>query len=552
MNAKLASHWLLFGMDTHSTTALMKFFLLDSQEIDWLPMAVHGDEGRGKRRSQAVLFSLESVLGIKGHSSCCHDCAPLLAWNAPYGEADGLQHPFQHLLRHNIKGHSFLQHFPLFLLPGTMAKECKTLTKDLITFLAGELKALFHEGVKAGDVTYHIAVIGSKGDLKWVSKIACLTRGFEHQGRVQAMESCHQCLAGGPRIPAEDFSTNPVWERTIHVKRPWDVAKLPCLIEVPFDPERPELLYRNDSFHTLRLGVYRDFSASCIFLLMTWGYFGPGNMDVKLECAHGHFTLWLRTVKKTVALRSFTKSLFNYKSRSSFVWSNTKGSDTVLLCQWLGIAAAGFLAQESDGRKREALSIIVTAAKLSTDWTDIIYKHGIFLTRTCGASLYEKGQAFINAYVWLAGFCQHEQLCLFAVKPKLHFQKHTLLEIYWQLQSGCTSICNPAIFDCCQNEDLIGKMCKLGRKVDTRVITKRCLEFYLIKAAVLLRRHYSVHRDLDAKWEVTKRGFVALGAMVLYYSDEPSNMSNACRQFWSLRAIFEPKVENSLSERKLL
>jgi hypothetical protein len=208
--------------------------------------------------------------------------------------------------------------------------------------------------------------------------------------------------------------------------------------------------------------VYRDFSASCIFLFMTWGYFGPGNMDVKLEAAHGHFTLWLRAMKKTVALRSFSKNLFNYKSRSSFVWSNTKGSDTALLCQWLATAAAGFLAQESDDRKRDALSVIVTAANLCTDWTDIIYKHGIFLTRACGAYLYEKGQAFINAYVWLAGFCQHEQLCLFAVKPKLHFQKHTLLEIYWQLQSGCTSICNPAVFDCCQNEDLIGKMCKLG------------------------------------------------------------------------------------------
>ena len=232
---------------------------------------------------------------------------------------------------------------------------------------------------------------------------------------------------------------------------------------------------------------------------MAWGYFGPGNMDVKLESAHGHFTLWLRTVKKTAALRSFTKNLFNYKSRSSYVWSNTKGSDTALLCQWLATAAAGFLVEESDRRKRDALSMIVTAANLSTTWTNSIYKHGIFLTRTCGAYLYEQGQAFINAYVWLAGFSQEEKLCLFAVKPKLHFQKHTLLEIYLQLQAGCTSIFNPATFECSQNEDLIGKMCKLGRKVDTRVITQRCLEFYLIKVAMLLRRHQAVHKDLDAK-----------------------------------------------------
>ena len=75
MNAKLASHWLLFGMDTRSTTALMMFFS-GAAKRSTDTMAVHGDEGRGKRRSQAVLFSIESVLGIKGHSSCCHDCAP--------------------------------------------------------------------------------------------------------------------------------------------------------------------------------------------------------------------------------------------------------------------------------------------------------------------------------------------------------------------------------------------------------------------------------------------------------------------------------------------
>ena len=269
---------------------------------------------------------------------------------------------------------------------------------------------------------------------------------------------------------------------------------------IPFDQEKPELLYRNDVFHTLRLGIYRDFSASCIFLFMKWGYFGCGNMPEKLEAAHGHFTLYLRTVGKTAALRSFTLALFNYQNAGSYVWSNTKGSDTMLLCEWLVVAARGFLVEETDRIKRQALSVVCDAGQLSLEWFDLIYKHGMFLPRCCAATLYEKGQAFLNGYAWLANFAMGCSMCLFGVKPKCHFQKHTLLEIYWQLQQGCLYVMSPVVWDCSQNEDLMGRVCKLGRKVDTRVITQRVLEFYLIKAAVLLRRHERVHKDLDCKF----------------------------------------------------
>lgn len=461
-----------------------------------LPIALHGDEGRGKRRSQTTVFSIESVIGIKGHSSNCDDCRPIGLWNAPYGE-DGYQHPFVHCLRHNMKGHSFLQRFPLFLLPGTMANNYKRLTCELITFLACELKTLFHSGIQVGGVTYRVVIVGSKGDLKWISKIACLTRDFEHMGRIQDANSCHQCLAGQEGLPAEDFTTVPCWAGTIHVERPWSNSELPCLYQIPFDDERPEWIYKNDGFPTLRLGVYRDFSASCIFLFMKWKYFGSGDMRVLLVNAHSLFSLWCKTTQQTPALRSFSLALFNYENAGSYVWSNTKGSDTLLLCKWIGTIAAGFMLEETDGEKKNVLSVILSASRLSAKWFDTIYTHGTFLNRQCASTLYETGQAFLQGYTWLADFCMTNQLCLFGIKPKCHFQKHALYEIYLQLQSGCTAILSPAVWDCSQNEDLIGRMCRLGRKIDTRVITQRSLEFYLIKAAVLLRRHMSEHQDLD-------------------------------------------------------
>ena len=290
------------------------------------------------------------------------------------------------------------------MLPGTWWKEYKTLTKDLIRFLAAELKTLFVEGLQANGVTCRIALVGSKGDLKWVSNIPCLTRGFEHQGRVRSKLMCHQCLAGDAHLPAEDFSVNPCWEPTIHAERPWSDLELPCLIDIPFDQERPEALYRNGGFHTLRLGIYRGFTAGCIFLWMKWGYFGndPGGLPVELEAAHGHFTPYLRTVNKSAALRSFTKIFFQYKNAKSYVWSNSKGSDTSLLCEWVGAAVRGFLNEETDPVRRQVLSVILTTAQMSPQWFEITYKHGMFLHRTCAAQLFETGQCFLNGYAYLA------------------------------------------------------------------------------------------------------------------------------------------------------
>lgn len=83
------------------------------------------------------------------------------------------------MLRHNTKGHSFIQHFPLFLLPQVLDRTYVALAKELIGFLAAELKVAFDSGITVRGVTYRLVLIGSKGDLKWISKIPSLTRGYE-------------------------------------------------------------------------------------------------------------------------------------------------------------------------------------------------------------------------------------------------------------------------------------------------------------------------------------------------------------------------------------
>ena len=63
-----------------------------------------------------------------------------------------------------------------------------------------------------------------------------------------------------------------------------------------------------------------------------------------------------------------------------------------------------------------------------------------------------------------------------------------LLESKAQVDNNDRYAMNPVMNDCQQNEDLIGRLCKSSKKIDVRVMTKRVLEFYLVKAHILLKR----------------------------------------------------------------
>lgn len=66
--------------------------------------------------------------------------------------------------------------------------------------------------------------------------------------------------------------------------------------------------------------------------------------------------------------------------------------------------------------------------------------------------------------------------------------KHLLQEVKAQIDSEQKLILNPLVFDCSQCEDLIGRICRLGRRVDGRVLSSRVLQNYLIKAGLLAGR----------------------------------------------------------------
>ena len=132
----------------------------DSDLSRTIPVCLHGDEGRGKRRSQTTVCSFEAVLGMVGVSNQCNDCKPR---SLPMDQQHGCcGNSMGKQLVSNLKGHSFLQHFPLFALPGTWWKTYKALTIKMLERVASDFHDLFYHGFTVNGVQWYAAAVGSK------------------------------------------------------------------------------------------------------------------------------------------------------------------------------------------------------------------------------------------------------------------------------------------------------------------------------------------------------------------------------------------------------
>ena len=60
----------------------------------------------------------------------------------------------------------------------------------------------------------------------------------------------------------EDVQLEPQWKSTMYLERPWSDDWVPAFTKIPFDPARPEWLYKLDFFHCFKVGLGRDLVGS--------------------------------------------------------------------------------------------------------------------------------------------------------------------------------------------------------------------------------------------------------------------------------------------------
>ena len=474
-----------------------------------IPMCLHGDEGRGKKKANTAIIMLEACLGMAtaanimsntsfDYCSECdlrNSCAKRFKTNSGRMKPNALSQPptlcgYQ---AHNTKDHSYLTKFVLSVLPNDLYKFGNAL--DLVLErICKDLQHLFEHGVTINNKTFYVGVTGLKGDLKWYEKIACLHRCFNKQCGSQ-LQMCHECEAG-QGIPWEDASHFPAWMNVRFQSRPW--LQTPIIESIPFEQAggAPERILRRDLFHNTKVGLLRDYVGSAILLLIHMGYFhdqGQGvsnRRDVCLERAHRTFFLFCRTTKRKAGLRSFTPTFLNAKKSTDYGWINAKGSDVTLLVKWIHVWVGGLARDPLHADHLPTLRRIHLAAGCVKTWQRILYNHGCWLNRHCGMVVYQEFHEFLQHYNWLAFTCLHKwKFTGFALKSKFHMVAHAKTEIADLLdQPDVKVIPSPLLFSGEGNEDVVGKLARLSRRADSRLNSKRTLQLYLCKAKAVHRR----------------------------------------------------------------
>ena len=470
-----------------------------------VPICLYGDEGRGPKRANFLDVSWETPLGVFDHKvykcNCAEHVAAVPRHALPVNErpvqVSSLCHIAQ-LMSTNQQAHSYLTKHLIFGLPSYIYRKHEHVLEVHLELLKSDMEHLFTQGVKVGpndDVWYGV-LVGIKGDMKFHAEVAGqFTRCYSTLGKKKELHMCAWCLAGPKHCPFEEIDHDPKWVSTMFAERPWNDE--PSLAQIPMDASRPEYAFKFDMFHLMKVGMSRDIVGSLIVVLARLGFFDfsareSRDLPERLERAHGHFRLFCAEQKKSPGLRSFTKTFFNCKTYAAAPWSNSKGSDTTLLVRWLTFFI-GLAIDSDDKGVRDFLQVAKQVLVNVAEAHRICETHGLWMPRSCGQSLYVRLMVVCKGYHRLAAFGLGFAMISFGLKPKYHGIKHVVQELRAQLRCGAPLIANPNIFCCESNEDHVGKISALSRRLSTRTLCRRLLQRVFLKTKALMTRHADKH-----------------------------------------------------------
>ena len=492
-----------------------------------VPICVHGDKGRGVQKSPCFVFSWQTPFGVperirqqasrnerfktqraqkrQVHGgrlkwSCAQraEASKFLPGNPLPVEHDTcpLHQPSRGLpydVEHNGKGNSLLSRFLFTAIPNKTLKKNPDVVTEVLKEMAENIRDLFYIGVQGPDgLPYRAAIIGCKGDFEFLHLDAGrFTRHYLHEGRVNARPMCPECHAGMRDFPSTDMSDIPAWTSTVHIDEPWD--ELPPLNRAPFANTHPVTLYRKDMFHTLKYGFCRDLAASLLIYLCQLSYFDrpecPSKaLDARLVRAYSYFSLWCQAEGRTPTLKKFSLAGFHRKKASSFPWLPGKGADTILALMFLDFYLQMCTAHMRDPSHACVLSAARETVRGALDFTGVLHSHKIFLTLSCAQFLHVSGMKLLRGYHFLADRCISEGRKLFSLRPKCHYFHHMLWELERQILARHEAILSPIIWNCENDEDFIGRLSRLSRRVSPKIATKRVIDRYLVGAKLLFRR----------------------------------------------------------------
>lgn len=272
---------------------------------------------------------------------------------------------------------------------------------------------------------------------------------------------------------------------------PWDPSDPPPLCRVPYSDQCPAGLYKRDMFHVIKHGVGREAAASILLLLAYLTYFDfpneTKNLPDRLSRGFQLFKLWCEAERKSTTLKNFTKANLHFTKATAFPFLGGKGYDATLALMWLEFFLRCCLL-DLKGDHKALLTCMLQLCQGTLNFIGIMHSHDMWLPRSCADFMMKCGLQSLRAYAYCARQCIDMKLRLFCMRPKFHSWAHTVYELREKVQAGHEHVLNPAIYNCEQNEDFIGRISRISRHVSTRLTTYRTLQRYGVGFRGRLRR----------------------------------------------------------------
>ena len=434
------------------------FALADSNRLNLStcrPTILHGDEGRGRKRSAFLVMNYHSMLGRGLATSKGKD-------------------KYVKLLP-NYEGHSLTSRFLFAAMPKLMyTGKREYVFHSLLALVAEESKDLLHNGVMdrlASRGKFTFALLQVSGDWPFLSDSAYMERSFrnaqKHRANVRRKPPvgiCHLCRAGQVGFDFEQINTaQPKWRPTMHAQdlhsEDWGPSPLE---QVPHPPGRLGLLWSFDVFHCWHLGVGKYFLSSFIAILSELQ--PESSVDDRFEILSQLFLDFCLAHKKQPHVSKISKELIGWGTTTTFPTGGWhKGALTTVLMEWMEWRF------KAEGRAwPEMAQLAGEAAVMANSFLRVLYKGEAFLTCRESRNAADLGLAFLKRYALLARLSVERQQCLWILQPKHHALHH--LTLYLFEGSFIGPLVNPICWATQQSEDFVGRPSRLARRVTPKLL----------------------------------------------------------------------------------
>ena len=466
-----------------------------------VPYCLFLDEGTSLRKSAVLVISMQPVLG----TSTAAKFSDGLRGNGKRKRSRdssldpaALKQLMAQSQAHNGSGRTYSSRFLYSVLPKKVYHKNDRMDR-LLEKLADECTGLMSAGVRVGSTTFYPVCLGVKGDAPMLIRVGHLNRGFSHMGKNKGC--CFECLAGTAGYHFEDVRWAPDWEGSMYSVRPYSDPS--PLLRIPAQTV-PEKFFRRDPFHTFKQSIGCTFISSSIVLLCDLGYF-PGESEAvaeQLSRAYCDFTSWVKKEwrgKTVQSMRAFTKELFHWPRKEAYPAGRFKGSDCLLLLRWIQhILSFGFVVQNVEplirtGRSpithpleawhRPLLEAILKGCGGGLKFFHLLHRNGVWVSRETTREMSLSALSFTQSFSALASLCHSRNLPRYHLVPSLHAMHHFFIDSKKSLATRPRSefTLNPAVFNCEADDDFVGKVARLTRKVHARTTSLRTLERYRVK-----------------------------------------------------------------------